>query len=783
VSTGFYRLPDNTLKDIETYAAETKSFIAGDLPAGFFRAKRVPRGVYEQRQDGTFMVRVRIAGGAVTRDQASRLSELSEKFGNGQLHVTTRQDIQLHNVDISDTPEVMKLLSEVELSSKGGGGNTVRNVVACPYAGICRTEIFDVTPYAHSVTEFLIPLTGSYNLPRKYKISFSGCNSDCAIARVNDLGFIARVSDGDPGFSVYAGGGMGAYSRTADLLEEWMPASEVVRVAEAVRRLFDRLGDRTNKHKARLRFVFDRIGVDEFRKLFREELAKVTDDGVPECAVASAVLHDPGARENGEGYRFLQTEDGVLFLPQRDPDLVSLPIRLRLGFIAAKALRQLGDLTERFSSDVGFRTTRAQGLIVRGVSMSDIDELRSELQQIGLDVVVPRALDRFVACAGASTCRLGLCLARGAADACADALDRANLDTDVVNSMNFNISGCPNSCGQHPVADIGLFGAARRGGARLLPAYRVVLGADLTGRKARLAEPVGEVPARAAPSLLISLADDYASNRQADERFANYYARQGKTHFEAIVAQHERIPDYEEDADYYRDWGSETDFSLAGRGAGECGAGVFEVMAKDISIARKALESGDGAESIFAAMLATARALLITRGVDAQEPDAVLRAFRDHFIATGLVAEEYNELVDAALSCIGDSPAPLEQNRQSVADLLARVELLSSTLDANLEFHPPDTEMPDKNGKNDEPPTGEEDTELLDLSGVACPMNFVKTKLRLEMMEIGDMLSVVLDDGPPIQNVPASLKSEGQEIVETTDLRDGHWKVVVKKVK
>jgi sulfite reductase (ferredoxin) len=258
MTTPLCHLPDTLAQDIEEHAYDVDRFLKGDLSASIMKARRVPRGIYEQRKNGTYMVRVRVPGGAISAAQTRALAAVASRYGSGTLHVTTRQDIQIHDVAIGQTPDIMRELFPVGLTSKGGGGNTVRNVTACPYAGICPAEHFDVTPSVVAVTEYLIGLAGSYNLPRKYKIAFSGCGADCALAQVNDLGFIAKVRDGQPGFSVCAGGGMGAESRVADRMEEWVAASEVVRIAEAVRRLFDRLGDRRNRRRARLRFARNR---------------------------------------------------------------------------------------------------------------------------------------------------------------------------------------------------------------------------------------------------------------------------------------------------------------------------------------------------------------------------------------------------------------------------------------------------------------------------------------------------------------------------------------------
>lgn len=766
----FYKLPTDLAQDIEGYAAEVARFESGDLAPGLLRAKRVPRGVYEQRDDGSYMVRVRIAGGAINSAQAETLATQSKIHGAGRLHVTTRQDIQIHDVKIGDTPDIMRALMADGLTSKGGGGNTVRNVMACPYAGICPFENFDVTPFAHSVTEFLIPLVGSYNLPRKYKIAFSGCGADCALARVNDLGFIAKSKNNELGFKVYAGGGMGVHSRAGDLMEEWVPARDVVRVAEAVRRIFDQLGNREDRQRARLRFVFEKIGAAAVRDKLHEEMQKTKDEGIADCDVAVPINDTEESTKASSRGPVLSNLGGVRFLPQRQEGFVTIPIHLPLGFVESDELRKIAEVAKEFSAEQGFRTTRSQNLVLRFVKKNDIASLAAALAQLPTDVLKPAFIERFAVCAGASTCRLGLCLSRRAARACADALMESTVDIGTLAGVSIKISGCPNACGQHPVADIGFFGIAQRHKGRLLPCYRVVIGARNDRDNARLAASTGQVPARSLPDLLVALATDFQENRSPGEVFADYFERRGVSHFEAVVKQFGRIPPHADSPEFYRDWGQDEEFSLAGRGAGECGAGVFEVIRGDIAEAHEASD-------LFRVLLPACRALLITRGVDAQNPEDILRAFEKHFLETGLVDTAFRGLLSRARVNSSDIADALKDSEDEIQRLLARVELLFSTLDSGLEFHPPE------GAARSHAHTEIDSSAQLDLSGVKCPMNFVKAKLRLEGMAIGDTLAIILDAGEPIQNVPPSFHTEGQEIVEVVDLGDGHWRLVIRKIR
>jgi sulfite reductase (ferredoxin) len=344
----FYHLPEDLKKDIEAYKSEIESFLKGEIHPTQFRGKRVPRGIYEQRANDTFMMRIRIPAGGITPVQMEKASELSKKYGNGVLHITTRQDVQLHWVKLKDTPEVMFELLKVGLTTKGGGGNTVRNITACYEAGICKSECFNVSPFAIALTEHLIKDPKSYTLPRKFKIAFSGCGDDCSNATVNDVGFIAaeRSFNGtnEYGFRVYVAGGMGAKSKVAEKLEDFIPLNDVGNTAEAIKRVFDKHGNRKNKHKARLRFLFDKIGHDEFVKLYKNELKELKKEGgvklevreiskPSEASAPSADAADSAAEDETYKSWLLQNT-----FAQKQNNFYYVRVFLELGDISAEQL-------------------------------------------------------------------------------------------------------------------------------------------------------------------------------------------------------------------------------------------------------------------------------------------------------------------------------------------------------------------------------------------------------------------------------------------------------------
>jgi sulfite reductase (ferredoxin) len=765
-----YQIPNSVIEDTHAYRGEVEKFLSGHTSPVAFRAIRVPMGIYEQRKNDTFMLRVRGAAGVFLPDQARRIADLSAKFGSGIVHVTTRQDLQLHDVLIADSPEIMESLLEVGLSSRGGGGNTVRNVSACAFSGVCADEVFDVTPYALALTEYLIRDRANFNLPRKFKVAFSGCGKDCSLCSVADLGFFAHQKEGAKGFSVYAGGGMGAHSSLSVLIEEFIPSESIFEVAEAVKRLFDKRGDRANKHRARLRYVLEDAGEDEFRRLYRDELEQVKREGLSFPVIRSekdqpgpVTASSPESADDDPGYQAWKAKN---VFQQKQAGLFSALITLPLGDIEASALREVARLAE-VAGDGYLRTAQEQDLYLRGLSESGLRAVYMRLSEINPDLASVPAV-RTVACAGASTCKLGLCLSRGLAEALESALSGVDLPTN----DPIRISGCPNSCGQHPIAPIGLFGTARRVNGKLVPYYTIAAGGRVAEGAASLAEPIATVPARAIPELLREFFAAANQERRDGESLADLMDRWGAGHLRELQRKYDAVPAYNEAPEFYRDFGSAEDFSLAGRGPGECGAGVLDVVALDIASAGKALEDGD----LYAAVSATARALLTTRGLEPKSERESFAAFSEYLIAPGWVDSGARRILDAALDFRLGSRETLDDLEPEIRVLTTRVQSLFKSLDSNLNFRiEPIVALTDEQLEE-----AKDQPVELDLRGVACPMNFVRAKIHLEQMDMDSILDVLLDDGEPARNVPASFADQGEEVVSVN--REGqHFRVRIRK--
>ncbi|MHC4075325.1 MAG: sulfurtransferase TusA family protein [Planctomycetota bacterium] len=724
------RIPETVKEDTLSYRSKVREFLDGQTSPIAFRAYRVPMGVYEQRTAGRFMVRIRIGAGLVLPFQLKRIARLSKTCGNGILHVTTRQDIQIHEVNIEDTPDILEGLLEVGLSSRGGGGNTVRNVTACPEAGVCPKEEFDVAPFAIATAEYLLQDRGSFNLPRKYKIVFSGCLQDCAFASVADLGFFAHKKDGVKGFAVYAAGGLGSNPAVAVKFEDFIEADEVFEVAEAIKRVFDKHGDRSNKHKARLRYVLAKLGVEEFIKLYQEERQTLRVNGLPFKA--------PGIRDIAAKYP----------VPEKS---ATVRLWLKNGDIPADDMDKVGQIAEKYGQGL-VRTTQLQDLLITGVVAKDVEKVNSELRKLSINCLGD-SRPKIVACAGASTCKLGLCLSRGLSDAISSSVRQTNLSDTII-----RISGCPNSCGHHYIAEIGFQGKAKRVNGRLMPFYDVLVGAKMAEGDAHLAQRIGTVPAKRIPDLLA----EALSNGTVD-----------KERLKSLAAGYSDISEKSLPDDYYYDYGSTEAFSLAGRGPGECGVGVMDVIKVDIDEAKDAIKTVPvNNENVYKAIVAAARSLLVTFGEEPKKDREILAAFGKYLIEPGWVKLQAQQLLNDALDWRMGDKESIADLRDEVEGLVNRIEELFLSLDANLKFKiEPFTQ--ETNVK-----VSEIKNHIIDLRGVACPLNFVKAKLELEKLETGDILEVLVDDGEPVRNVPASFVEQGQQVLDVKNI-DGHYCVKV----
>jgi sulfite reductase (ferredoxin) len=679
-----FRVSDRIQDELDEFENVVAQFKAGAINEGQFRIVRVPAGVYEQRENGTYMLRVRFPAGGVTPPHLRRLGEVSEKFGNGLLHITTRQEFQIHRVPLDSIIPALRSLAKAGLSTKGGGGNTVRNITACVDSGVCRDEVFDVTPYAVATTERLLADPLSLQLPRKYKIAFAACNKDCSGATVHDVGFVARRQNGVDGFAVYVAGGMGGKSRLSSLLHEFIPKSDTFVVAEAIKHVFDKNGDRKNKHLARLRFLVEKIGLPAFRELYESELVMLRASNPaplelrPLPQLAATPANGDVKSDSAEFSRWFVHN----VAPQKQSGFFLVQIPLALGDLPASKTTALADILAAHGDNILW-ATQSQNAGLRWITAAELPVVHQKLAALGLAEPEAPVLRNLVACAGASTCRLGICLSRGLAKAVRSELSASELDLDSLGDFSIHISGCPNSCGRHPIGNIGFSGAARRVGGNLVPFYAVQLGGRLAEGKSRFGTNVGAVPAKNAPAFLRDLLSAWKKSPDTGN-FHQFVDNDGRKIAGEILARHQEVPPIASRKEFYYDWDSKKLFSLVGRGQGECSAGVFDLIEVDLVNARESQEAG----RFYAAALAAARALLVVQRARPKSDVETFALFQNHFIEAGLVDASLTAVIASGRrAAAAANPAEkFDGLPADVAALVASVRLLHESLDSSLRF-------------------------------------------------------------------------------------------------
>ncbi len=521
--------------DVERVSNEVLRYKSGELGEEEWRRFRLQNGVYGIRfQKDIQMVRVKVPYGEVNSEQLRILGDIAEIFSMGIGHITTRQDIQFHWVALEAVPEVLRRLCEVGLTTREACGNTVRNVTACPLAGVCPKEVFDVTPYAKHISRYLLRNPLTQNLPRKFKVAFSGCGDDCIFGAINDVGALATVKSLDgqqiKGFRIYIGGGLGSPPRAAHLLEEFTPAEDLDLTCEALIRVFDRMGNRDNIFRARMKFVIDRVGIDEFRRLiFKERQAlRVTKSGDPATVVEEERVEkvSSGAGKGSEGDAEFQKWFRTNAEPQKQKGFYAVYVTLFGGDLTARQFRVLADIAERYADSL-VRTTVLQDMVLRWVDQVDLYDLYADMKKVGLASPGANTISDVVGCPGADTCNLGVTRSHRLAMKLSEHLseqDDIMLSSDL-EGVSIKVSGCPNACGQHHVATIGLFGSAQRVDGRMVPYYQLLLGGSVSDGVVRFGEPVMRVPAKRVPEAVSKLIDLYREQKMDGENFLSWVER------------------------------------------------------------------------------------------------------------------------------------------------------------------------------------------------------------------------------------------------------------------
>jgi sulfite reductase (ferredoxin) len=637
-------------QDIIDLGNKIKMYRDGKLDDDKFRSIRLLRGIYGQRQPGVQMVRIKLPFGRVSTKQIRRIADISDEYASSNLHATTRQDIQIHFVSLDKTPELWTKLEEDGITIREACGNTVRNVTASPTAGIDPNEPFDVSPYAHETFKYLLRNPVNQEMGRKFKISFSATEEDTAFAFIHDIGFIPRIADGKRGFKVLVGGGLGANPYLAVPAFEFLEEDQIIPFTEALLRVFDRYGERNRRMKARMKFLLHDIGLEELMRLVKEEWNAlpyksytINRDVLPAPRLSDYRPDAPAVIANEKKY---QQWFDTNVMKQKHDGYFGVYVKLPLGNLSSKMARRFADVVDRYASEE-LRVTVNQGYLIRFVREEVLKHLYVALDEMALAEPGFDSVGDITACPGTESCNLGISDSTQVSLALEEVIKKEYPDLIYNHDIKIKISGCPNSCGQHGIASIGLHGSTIKDKqGKVLPALVVLLGgAKLNGGAAIVADKVVKIPSRKGPDALRLLLDDYETNSLEGEYFHDYYKRIGRNYFYTLLKP---LADMAllTPGDYI-DWGQEKNFVLH-TAVGECAGVIIDLVStllydseEKLAWSKQALDEKMYADSIYHsynAFINTAKAMLLT--VD-QKPSTQIQTMNDfqkHFIETGLIS-------------------------------------------------------------------------------------------------------------------------------------------------
>ena len=822
-----YRIPSTLNGDLDYTQSLIDQFKAGEIQAGQLKSNRVPMGIYEQRKNQHYMLRLRCAGGLVTPEQLAKIAFVGHQLSTSHLHVTTRQEIQIHNVDIEDAIPALKKLEKVGISSAGGGGNTVRNMMVDDRSGLTADEEFDVYPYVEELTSRLIAEKDSFTMPRKYKVAIDTSVATANYSYIADLGLQARIKDGQRGFRVLIAGSAASNAHTGWEVFDFLPEKDLYRAAKALKNWFHKYGNRRNRHKARMRYVFYKYGTEEAKRLYLEEFEELKKDGSIDFEAPALPLehHKPNfpalkAPTDFETWkrRYAHKQTNAEGLKE---DLWYAYIPLRHGNNSTDFFAEVAEYLGNYGNDV-IRFTKKEQIQVRNIPEEYLTNIYAFFKKLGVyQIDYPVVVTNLTCCTGADTCRLGICLPKGAIDGIAKQLLNSDLNLDAIPDFELRMNGCTNICALATWGDLGFSGRVGRVGDDPYPAYTIWL--PVKG-KHEIDLQQGYIAAKKIPAFV----EDYLRDVIAEQaNYADYYdyvAKRGVNIVKELIAKYKEMAPYSEEPDTFFDFGDDEKFSLIKYGKAECSAGLFDIIEIDQdTIREKRKEVGllmgnipqgvpadlqsDGKQAtskieklLHDIVFSENRMLLVTRGLDPRTDEDVYNGFEKEFIAAGIIPQKFKVLTDKARN----NESLIEQKPliDELADLLND---LYQNMDDSLQFKltaekTPVEQVAEEKAAEEKTPAEQvseekapaekasaaEETETIvpdvkkDFRGVMCPMNFVKTKIALTPMQSGQILEILLDDGAPIENVPGSVKNEGHTILSTEKV-ENYWKVLIKK--
>jgi len=644
-------------KDIIELARKIELFHNGNIDEEKFRSLRLARGVYGQRQQGVQMIRIKLPYGKVLSKQLRRIADVSDEYSRGRLHITTRQDIQIHYVDLERTPELWAELERDDVTLREACGNTVRNVTASETAGIDVNEPFDVSPYADALFKFFLRNPICQEMGRKFKVSFSASDEDTGLSYMHDLGFIAKVENNVRGFKVMLGGGLGSQPRHADVFYEFLPSDKIIPVMEGVLRIFDRYGERKSRAKARMKFLIKDIGLEEFKRLVAEEQKAIEFESVPIDAEHYPVLKPVNVTApevDIKDEKAFQTWKNTNVIKQKQDGYVAIGIKVLLGDFYTDKARLLANLVEDYAAGE-IRLSLRQNILIPFVKEDLLPYFYQELSKLGFaEAGYNKAVD-ITACPGTDTCNLGIASSTGIAEE----LERV-IKTEYPQYLNnkdlvIKISGCMNACGQHNMANIGFQGMSIRTPDKLVaPALQVLLGGANKGNgQGVFADKVVKVPSRRAPIALRRLLDDFQINAN-NLSFEDYYQDKGQMYFYDMLTDLSDVSNLTQDD--FIDWGNTEVYEKA-IGIGECAGVVIDLIStlfleseEKLELAKEALENNVYSHAIYHtynAFVNSAKAILLTENKSTNSQAGIIKQFDEDFVATKRIPLDvsFSELV------------------------------------------------------------------------------------------------------------------------------------------
>ncbi|MDX2194926.1 MAG: nitrite reductase [Cytophagales bacterium] len=637
------------IKDIKELDDKISKFRLGLIDEERFRKFRLTRGVYGQRQPGVQMIRIKLPYGKVTVNQLLKISDVCDKYATGILHLTTRQDIQIHYVKLENTPKVWAELEEAQVTLREACGNTVRNVTASTTAGIDPLEPFDVTPYSHAFFSYFLRNPICQDMGRKFKVAFSSSEKDTALTYIHDLGFIPKIVNGIKGFKVVLGGGLGAQPFLAQVAHEFLPANQIIPFSEAVLRVFDRYGERTRRHKARIKYLIHEIGLQEFMRLVEEERPALKNSifEIDEKTYPNGSSFTPKKIPSAEPTDQDKFENWIKtnVYQQKQDGLYAVNIRVLIGNIPTDTARKFAALVQEVAAD-DIRITINQGLQIKYIPKLGLPYVFNKLEELGFAEPGFDSTADITTCPGTDTCNLGIASSYGITKVLEKMMKDEYHDLIYNNDIKIKISGCMNSCGQHGMANIGLHGSSIKHGELVMPAMQLLLGGGTLGDGAgTVADKIVKLPTKRIPDALRAIFNDYEDNAAEGEYFNAYFQRQGNKYYYSMLKPLAEVNTT--DQSLFIDWGHEELFTTE-VGVGECASvmidlvGVLLLETEDkLTMAGDSLQEANYADSIYHSynvIVNTAKAMLTSKDVACNTQHGIISDFDKHFVQTGEIS-------------------------------------------------------------------------------------------------------------------------------------------------